>query len=389
MSVQQIITILEQDFDSLALIRDLAGQQYGVDPSTILDNGIYNCIQQDADFRSQVAQELIAQGYASTPQPSMGRTTAPQRAPLANGATRQPNAPVRIPPLQARPAEQPSEVRRELPIPYHNIPSLSDLYSQEVAAKGKLKRFGSDAFLYRAGNASLLSMDLPVGPDYVLGPGDNLIINMWGGQSSRLTQMVDRQGQIALPEAGTVTIAGLTIAQAQSTIQHSLGTQFHNEQVEISLGRVRTVRIYVVGDVERPGGYDVSSLSTPLNALYVAGGPTSRGSLRTLKLYRGKQLVREIDLYDFLLGGVVPSTDRLMPGDTILVPPVGAQVSLAGMVRRPAIYELKEKEDLKDVLNLAGGVLVSADLKEIRIERVMAHEQHTMLHVADSRWFEQ
>ena len=222
-------------------------------------------------------------------------------------------------------------------------------------------------------------MDIPVGPDYVLGPGDSLVINIWGGQSSRLDRPIDRQGQIALPEAGTITIAGLTIAQAQSAIQKSLGTEFQNEKVEISLGRVRTVRIYVVGDVQRPGAYDVSSLSTPLNALYAAGGPTDRGSLRTLRQYRGTQLVREMDLYDFLLRGIRSEIDRLQPGDTLLVPPVGPQVSVAGMVRRPAIYELKSEQGLNQVLDLAGGILVSASLKQIRVERIEAHERRTML----------
>jgi protein involved in polysaccharide export with SLBB domain len=138
----------------------------------------------------------------------------------------------------------------------------------------------------------------------------------------------------------------------------------------------------VVGDVQRPGAYDVNSLSTPLNALVAAGGPTSAGSLRTLKQYRRKELVRELDLYDFLLHGVRADLDRLQPGDTILVPPVGSQVSVAGMVRRPAIYELKGEQDLKDVLNLAGGVLVSASLKQIKVERVEAHQSHTTLSLA-------
>ena len=99
---------------------------------------------------------------------------------------------------------------------------------------------------------------------------------------------------------------------------------------------MRSVRVYVVGDVQRPGAYDISALSTPLNALYAAGGPTARGSLRTLRQYRGSRLVREIDLYEFLLRGVRSDVDRLLPGDTILVPPIGPQVTVAGMVRRPA-----------------------------------------------------
>jgi protein involved in polysaccharide export with SLBB domain len=171
----------------------------------------------------------------------------------------------------------------------------------------------------------------------------------------------------------------MTIAQAQSAIQQALSRQFQNEHVEISLGRLRTVRVYVVGDVQRPGAFDVSSLSTPLSALYAAGGPTSRGSLRLLRQYRGNHLVREIDLYDFLLRGVRSDVERLLPGDTLLVPPVGPQVSVEGMVHRPAIYELNGEKTLNQVLDLAGGVLRTASLKQIDVARVVAHERRTMV----------
>jgi len=272
--------------------------------------------------------------------------------------------------------DEPQEIQRRSP--YRNLPSLHDLYTQIPSAGGKLRRFGSDAFRIGTGNANQLPMDLPVGPDYVLGPGDNLIVNMWGGRSSRLRLTIDRQGQIALPEAGTITLDGLTIDRAQSAIQKALSTQFQGEHVEISLGRLRTVRIYVVGDVQRPGAYDVSSMSTPLSALYAAGGPTSHGSLRILRQYRGTHLVREIDLYDFLLRGVRSGIDRLLPGDTLLVPPVGSQVTVEGMVHRPAIYELNGEQGLDQVLDLAGGVLASANLKQINVERIEAHQRRTM-----------
>jgi protein involved in polysaccharide export with SLBB domain len=268
---------------------------------------------------------------------------------------------------------------RQQPVPYRNIPSLRDLYSQFPNTEGRLERFGSDAFLLGTGNSNQLPMDLPAGPDYVLGPGDALIVNIWGGVSSRLQRVIDRQGQIQLPEAGTIMIDGMTIAQAQEAIQKSLGTQFQNERVEISLGRLRSVRIYVVGDVQRPGAYDVSSLSTPLSALYAAGGPTSRGSLRILKQFRGDRLVREIDLYDFLLQGVRSNHERLLPGDTILVPPVGPQVTVEGMVHRPAIYELNGEQDLSQVMNLAGGALISASLKQINVTRIAANQKRIML----------
>lgn len=278
--------------------------------------------------------------------------------------------------VEAHP-EEPQEI--PLPTPYGNLPSLRDLYTQIPSTGGRLQRFGSEAFLIGTGNANELPMDLPVGPDYVLGPGDTLIVNMWGGVSNRLDRLIDRQGQIELPEAGTLMIDGMTIAQAQGAIQKALSTQFQNEHVEISLGRLRTVRIYVVGDVQRPGAYDVSSMSTPLSALYAAGGPTSRGSLRILEQYRGSQLVRKIDLYDFLLKGVRSNNDRLLPGDTILVPAVGAQVTVEGMVHRPAIYELNGERSLSQVLNLAGGTLITANLKQIIVSRIVANQKRIML----------
>ena len=293
--------------------------------------------------------------------------------------SRQPRGALVTPPgpRSQRPQSEPQEIHE--PSPYKNLPSLYDLYTQIPPAGGKLRRFGSDAFVVGSGNANELPMDLPAGADYVLGPGDELIVNMWGGQSNRLDRTVDRQGQIELPEAGTIMINGMTIAQAQTAIQQVLSTQFRNEQVEISLGRLRTVRVYVVGDVQRPGAYDVSSLSTPLSALYAAGGPTSRGSLRILKQYRGDHLVREIDLYDFLLKGVRSDVEHLLPGDTLLVPPFGPQVTVEGMVHRPAIYELNGEKTLNQVIDLAGGVLRTASLKQINVARIVAQERRTMV----------
>lgn len=267
----------------------------------------------------------------------------------------------------------------QVEMPYANIPSLAALYTQVPFAGTAPQRFGSNAFVFGTGNANELPADIPVGPDFVLGPGDNIVLNLWGSQSNHLTETIDRQGEIPLPEAGTITINGMTIAQAQNAIQAQLNTQFKEEHAEISLGRVHTVRVYVVGDVQRPGAYDVSALSSALGALVAAGGPTSRGSLRILRQYRGEQLVREIDLYDLLLKGVRTDTSRLLPGDTLMVPPAGAEVTVTGMVHRPAIYELNGEQTLSQVLDLAGGVLATGSLKEIKVQRVVAHEHRTML----------
>jgi protein involved in polysaccharide export with SLBB domain len=267
-----------------------------------------------------------------------------------------------------------------LPAPY-NLRSLRDLYTQVPPDSTKLKRFGSEVFVNRddpthggLGNR-VLPVDLPIGPDYVLGTGDGLTINLWGGISQNFARVVDREGKIALPEAGSLVVAGLTLQQARSTIENALKPQYHNAQVDVTIARLRTVRVYVVGDVQRPGAYDVSSLSTPLNAIYQAGGPTSVGSLRIVRHYRGQQLIREVDLYSFLLNGVRMDDERLQAGDTLLIPPAGPQVAIFGMVKRPAIYELKGGSTLKEVLDDAGGATVAAALDHITIERIEPNKQ--------------
>jgi protein involved in polysaccharide export with SLBB domain len=259
------------------------------------------------------------------------------------------------------------------PAPY-NLQSLRDLYTQLPQPSMKLRRFGSDVFLVRTTASRQMPLDLPIGPDYVLGAGDGLTINLWGGVSQTFSRVVDREGKIALPEAGSIVVAGLTLEDAETLIRHDLSEQFHDAQVAVTIAHLRTVRIYVVGDVQRPGAYDISSLSTPLNALYAAGGPTAAGSLRTVRHMRGKELVRQVDLYDFLLHGVRTEVERLQDGDTILVPSAGPQVVVAGMVKRPAIYELNGPATLADLLDDAGGVQIAAALSHITIDRIGADE---------------
>ena len=224
-------------------------------------------------------------------------------------------------------------------------------------------------------------MDLPAGPDYVLGPGDGLTIDLWGGVSQRLFRTVDREGRLSLPEAGPLLVSGKTLGEVQEVVQRILRTQYRDVSADLSLGRLRTVRVYVVGEVVSPGAYDISSLSTPLNALIAAGGITSRGSLRHLRHSRGQQLVEEVDAYDLLLHGIRGDMKNLENGDTLLVPPVGPQVSVDGMVRRPAVYELRGETNLEEALDLAGGVLPAAALRHIEVQRLEAHETRTMLSV--------
>jgi len=273
------------------------------------------------------------------------------------------------------------------PTPY-NLLALHDLYTQVPAQQQTLTRFGADVFVRRSpmgqaasSSAQASALDLPIGPDYVLGPGDGLSITIWGGVSQTLSRTVDSSGKIALPEVGPVALAGIKLGQAQDMLQRILAPQFRSAHVDVTLARLRTVRVYVVGDVQRPGAYDLHSLSSPLNALYAAGGPTGVGSLRTLRHMRGATVVGEIDLYDFLLHGIRIPTQQLEDGDTILVPPAGPQITVAGSVKRPAIYELKGETKLSEVLDDAGGIQVTAALRHISVERVAANDHRETLRI--------
>jgi protein involved in polysaccharide export with SLBB domain len=265
--------------------------------------------------------------------------------------------------------------------PYADVPALYDRYVQAASRERDPERFGLEIFRNGTRQPDVLPMDLPVGPDYVVGPGDGLAIDLWGGVSQRLVRVVDREGRIALPESGPLLVSGHTLGEVQQSVQQVLRTQFRDASADVSLSRLRTIRVYIVGEVLEPGAYDVSSLSTPLNALFAAGGVTARGSLRKLQHYRGKQLLDEVDAYDLLLRGVGSDLQRLENGDSLLVPSLGAQVTVTGMVRRPAIYELHGENSLADVLDLAGGILPAAALQHIEVQRLEAHEKRTMLTV--------
>jgi polysaccharide biosynthesis/export protein len=389
-SADQVIALLRSNPDLLSQVKKAGArylQQQGeqVSSSDISDESLFARIQQDADLREKLIQGLKQQGYfTSAGTDQNGVDSGSDTANLSrSGADRAgPKSGVRESPRpRSEPAtkDQNAPVGNQQKIPYSDLPSLRDLYLQLPAQNGPVQRFGIDIFRNHTGNLDNFPSDLPVGPDYVLGAGDGLTIDLWGGVSQHLTRSIDRTGRVVLPDAGTVVVAGKTLAEAQELIQNALTPQFHNIRVDVSLARVRSIRVYVIGDVVRSGAYDLNSLSTPLNALYAAGGPTDRGSLRRVQHFRGDHLIREVDLYDIMLRGIRTDTERLESGDTILVLPVGPQVTISGMVHRPAIYELRDEKQLADVIDLAGGILVSATLQQINIERIQAHEQRIML----------
>lgn len=276
--------------------------------------------------------------------------------------------------------DDPSGVQQRTPF---DLDSLHDLYTQVAKPSTHLERFGSDVFINRAFSAAGRGiagrdtpLDVPLGPDYVIGPGDKLTIDLWGGVTRSFTRTIDRDGRILLPEAGPIQVSGLSLAKAQAVIEGVLTPQFRNVQIALSVSGLRSIRVYVVGDVQRPGGYDISSLATPLSALYAAGGPTAIGSLRTLRHLRGSELIEEVDLYDFLLHGIRKSNAAFQSGDTLLVPPAGPQVAISGAVKRAAIYELATGDcNLSAVIENAGGITSAASFDDIKIERIDAHHQ--------------
>ena len=280
-----------------------------------------------------------------------------------------------------REAVSPTQRLLRKPNPYDTIPSLYDMYLQAVPKPPEVRRFGMQIFENGTRDLQMIPMDLPVGPEYVVGPGDSISIDLWGGVSRRFNRPVDPEGRISLPEVGPLLVAGKSLAEVQESVQRTLRTQFRDISADVSLARLRTIRVYVVGDVVRPGAYDISSLSTPLNALFIAGGPTGRGSLRLLKHLRGNNLVQDVDVYDLLLHGVKGDMRRLESGDTVMVPPLGPEITIEGMVRRPAIYEQKSEKSLADVIALSGGLLPTATLEHIEVQRTIANAKQTMLNL--------
>src|SRR5437660_188629 len=223
--------------------------------------------------------------------------------------------------------------------------------------------------------------DIPVGPDYVLGPGDDLTINVWGAVDSTLVRTVDRNGRIVLPKVGDLRIWGLTFSQADRLIRDELARYFRGFQTSVTMGRLRTVSVHVVGEVCQPGVYTLSSLATVTNALYSAGGPTKLGSLREVRLLRSNVQVARIDLYDFLQRGDRARDYRLESGDTIFVPTVGDVVAVAGEVKRPAIYEVQTGTRLADVVTLTVAITPTSYLKRVQTVRALPNAERATLDV--------
>src|SRR5579863_9485452 len=224
----------------------------------------------------------------------------------------------------------------------------------------------------------------PVPPDYVLGPGDELRLRIWGQVNFQSNVRVDRAGEIYIPvgQIGPIHVAGLPYSELESHLRGEIGRVYKNFSLQADLGQIRAIQVYVTGNARRPGVYTVSSLSTLIDTLFASGGPSVQGSFRQIQLRRGDSLLKTIDLYSFLIRGDKSEDVRLLSGDVILIPPVGPQTAITGLIRVPAIYELRPGESLSDLIADAGGASSIAAESRIPIERIADHNERQAMEVA-------
>lgn len=252
------------------------------------------------------------------------------------------------------------------------------------SADTAFKIFGLDVF-QRGGSEFDPNLSGPVDANYRLGPGDRLVLILTGDVEAAYTLDVTREGFVVIPQVGQLYIANLTMAQLEDLLYSRLGRVYSGirrgagatTRFSVSVARLRTNQVYVVGDVDRPGSYRVSSAGTLMTALYAAGGPTANGSFRQVELRRGGRLIGTFDTYQYLLHGSSENDLRLENGDVVFVPPHGPRVRVTGEVIRPATYELRPGETLADALANAGGFTSVAERRRVQIERILAPGERT------------
>jgi protein involved in polysaccharide export with SLBB domain len=224
---------------------------------------------------------------------------------------------------------------------------------------------------------------VPVTPDYVIGPNDELLIQSWGQVTMNNRFVVDRSGGIYIPQVGTVHVAGLRFEELQPFLKSQMGKIFRNFDLNVNMGQLRSIQVFIVGQARRPGTWTISSLSTLVNAIFSTGGPAPQGSLRHIQLKRGNQTIVDLDLYDLILHGDKSKDVPLLQGDVIYIPPVGPQVAIAGSVNTPAIYELKSNDTttVSEALDMAAGLTSVASGDKVRLERVDARRMRSITEV--------
>ena len=330
-------------------------------------------------FDSGVAQErglggpsIVSPAAPSSPSIVSPRNSVPGAGTSADAfpATGVPTITNRTQPGVLR-DQRPDDATREPPPTTQAAPVPPNEFQEFVATSAGryLPLFGYN--LFSGAPSTFAPVDrIPVTPDYVVGPGDEILIRAWGQVDIDYRAVVDRNGSIHIPQIGTLNVGGLRYQDLHAFLRTSIARIFRNFELTVNLGQLRSVQIFVVGQARRPGAYTVSSLSTLVNALFASGGPSTKGSMRRIQLKRGDKVVTEFDIYDLLLRGDKSKDVRLLPGDVIYIPPIGDLVAISGSVNEPAIFELKGATSLGDLIQLAGGLTTTAAGQKATVERI-------------------
>jgi len=241
-----------------------------------------------------------------------------------------------------------------------------------------LPLFGQSLFVQAPSTFSPVDF-MQVPSDYIIGPGDELQIRVWGKIEANLRVIVDRSGQIYIPQVGQISVAGIHYGDLEQHLKSEISKIFKNFNVTASIGRLRSIQIIVVGNARYPGTYTISSLSTLVNAIFASGGPTPQGSLRHIQVRRDGATITDFDFYDLLIKGDKSKDVRLLPGDVLYIPHVGPLVAISGSVNSPAIYEMKDSSTLNDLIEIAGDLSTVADTNKITVDRFVDHQARKTL----------
>ncbi len=260
------------------------------------------------------------------------------------------------------------------------IPTTKNVLLNKELEETIIKQFGYDIF--NADLDNILDMNIPVSDDYILGSGDNLIIRIWGKIEQQIEVNIDNNGKIYIPKIGNILLSGISYKNAHTVIKKALQKQYVNFELSLTMGSLKTIKVFILGEVNNPGSYDISSLSTLFTALHAANGPTKKGTLRNIKLKRNNKTITTVDLYQYLLSGNNNHDQKLKNYDTIFVPPIGSIIKIEGDVKRPAIYELNGKTSVHSAIyKLAGGVWGTSDQSIISVKRIKNNKHRTLLNI--------
>ncbi len=256
---------------------------------------------------------------------------------------------------------------------------LEKIFSGQISPKIdiKLHQFGYDFF--KQGYPFTPEKNIPVGPDYLIGPQDSFTIHLWGKVEETHVVTVSRDGGITLPRLGTLIVGGLTFSELKKILNNKFKEYYPDFNMSITMGALKVINIYMVGELNRPGTYNLSSLSSVVSALSASGGPSKNGSLRNINILSNGELLKTIDLYDFFINGLKENDITLKQGYTVFVPVIGPTVAVSGHVKRPAIYEMKNEQTLEEIIKLAGGVLPTSHLQNVIIERIIGHTRREVV----------